>query len=218
MNSACHYSVLANSNNNAGDNFLYPLMRELIDNLSSNSYRWTVKDQWSVTSCSDINNEPSDRALFGGGGLILPDQKGASFKNQTFWQLDIPANDYYAINKPYFGAAIGFNWFKYCSVSILSAKKSITAFAENSQFFGLRNQGSIKSLSALIENKKILSWLPCPSTLIKICSLENLCKETLAGLTFNSQDKKKIGVNVALDRLEQRGLSLLDIISVSFLV
>ena len=37
----------------------------------------------------DINKLNINLALFGGGGLFLPDQKGANKSNNTGWQINI---------------------------------------------------------------------------------------------------------------------------------
>ena len=185
-------------------------MRELIDNLSSSCYTWNICDQWSVSSALDINNESSSRALFGGGGLVLPDQKGANTSNNTYWQINIPSQDYKDIQKPYYGAAIGFNWFKYCSIPTYYAQDALSAFTNYSSFLGLRNRGSIESFTSLNIDKSKLSWLPCPSTLIRTCVNQGICANTLLGVSFDSHPGKKIGINFALDRLDQRGLDLSD--------
>ena len=46
--------------------------------------------------------DDSDFALFGGGGLFLPDQKGAQTSNKTGWQINIPKSEYPCFSIPYF--------------------------------------------------------------------------------------------------------------------
>ena len=110
---AVHFSVIPKSNNNAGDNLLYILMRRIINGLIKNyEIEWIIKSQWEVSSANDINSLHSDFVLFGGGGLFLPDQKEALSSNNSGWQINLSSKDYEFINTKFYGAAIGFNWFR----------------------------------------------------------------------------------------------------------
>ena len=71
---AIHYCVIPKSNNNAGDNLLYILVRNIINGFINNyEIQWILKSQWKVSSALEINSLDSDFVLFGGGGLFLPD-------------------------------------------------------------------------------------------------------------------------------------------------
>ena len=96
---AVHYCVIPKSNNNAGDNLLYELVRLLIDNyLTDVKIDWLIRSQWEVSCALDINKLGVDLALFGGGGLFLPDQTGANKSNNTGWQINIASDEYEKIN------------------------------------------------------------------------------------------------------------------------
>ena len=46
--------------------------------------------------------------------------------------------------------------------------------------------------------------------MIRTCVNQGICANTLLGVSFDSHPGKKIGINFALDRLDQRGLDLSD--------
>ena len=69
---ALHYCVIPESNNNAGDNLLYELIRKVIDfYMKDIRITWITKSQWEVSTAKEINNLKVDFVLFGGGGLFL---------------------------------------------------------------------------------------------------------------------------------------------------
>ena len=85
---AIHYSVIPNSNNNAGDNYLYLLIRLILEKFfleKGCKLNWEIHSQWEVSSAYESKNGSADFALFGGGGYSFPDQKGAQTSNNTGW-------------------------------------------------------------------------------------------------------------------------------------
>lgn len=215
---AIHFAVIPNSNNNAGDNFLYSLIRKIIEYFFRKKgflVSWEIKSQWEISSVESIRKTNADFVLFGGGGLFLPDQKGAQNSNKTGWQINLPAEDYLGFNVPYFGAAIGFNWFRYSKVKKNIIKNSAQSFIQNSAAMGIRNKGSIKELESITGIKNKMSWLPCPTTLLKELIKSNIetclkkelhSKVSLERPLLNKSKKLNIGINLSCDRLEQRGI------------
>ena len=216
---AIHFAVIPNSNNNAGDNFLYTLIRKIIEYFLQKKgfiVSWEIKSQWEISSAESIRKSKADFILFGGGGLFLPDQNGACKSNNTGWQINIPAQDYYNFNIPYYGAAIGFNWFRFSKVDKNVIKNSAKSFIDNSSAMGIRNKGSIKELESITGIRNKISWLPCPTTLLKELLNSNietdLNKElhNKVSLERPLKDKTKklnIGINLSCDRLDQRGIN-----------
>lgn len=216
---AVHFCVIPRSNNNAGDNLLYELIRLLIDHyLTDVKIEWLIKSQWEISSASDINKLDVDLALFGGGGLFLPDQKGANQSNNTGWQINIPPREYEKI-KPYiYGAAIGFNWFRRSKYPKFLIKDSATSFIKKSNLLGIRNYGSINEITNITGISNNLYWQPCPTTLInKLCLLdiklnfpEAIKKIILSKNKISEKKKYNIALNLSCDRLDQRGIKLED--------
>lgn len=212
---AVHFCVIPKSNNNTGDNLLYELTRALIDYyLVDVKIEWLIKSQWEVSSSSDINKLDVDLALFGGGGLFLPDQKGADNSNNTGWQINIPPEEYEGIKPKIYGAAIGFNWFRKSKYPKILIKKSATSFVNKSILLGLRNYGSIDEIRKITGTSKKLYWQPCPTTLIrKLCFLglklnfsEKVREIILSNNNFLEKRKYNIALNLSCDRLDQREL------------
>ncbi len=215
---AIHYSVIPNSNNNAGDNYLYLLIRLLLEKFLLDKgckVNWEIHSQWEVSSAYDSNNGSADFALFGGGGLFLPDQKGAQTSNNTGWQINIPKSEYPRFSIPYFGAAIGFNWFRFSDFDKKIIRDSAIAFLENACEVGIRNKGSIKDLEEITGVKNKMFWLPCPTTLLKkliqsdinVNIKQNLRSQILEKRFCSNNKNLKIGINLSCDRLKQRGIN-----------
>ena len=163
-----HYSVIPNSNDNAGDNLLYSAMRFLIAKYSRHSIYWKIDSQWNPSSALCVNQSDSDFALFGGGGLFLPDQKGANYSNKTGWQINIPADEYKDITIPYFFASVGYNWFRNSPIDSSIIVDSAYSCIQNSSIFGMRNHGSIEKINAIASPDKPITWVPLPNDPIEL--------------------------------------------------
>lgn len=218
---ALHYCVIPESNNNAGDNLLYELIRKVIDfYMKDIRIKWITKSQWEVSTAEEINNLKVDFVLFGGGGLFLPDQEGARRNNNTGWQIDIPEYEYKNIRPFYFGTAIGFNWFRNCKYKKEIIKKSAKNFIEHSEGIGIRNYGSIVNIKKITQLDNGIYWLPCPTTFLCKLSflgidneLKSLEKDYLSkNRNYSLKKKLNIAINLSCDRLEQRNLKKSDFI------
>ena len=224
---ALHYCIIPKSNNNAGDNLLYTLVRKLINHyLHDYEIEWELRSQWDVSSAGEINNSNIDFILFGGGGLFLPDQAGAKDNNNTGWQINIPAKEYKEINPNIYLAAIGFNWFRKSKVSKFLIKETAKCLFETCKFAGIRNYGSIKELNSITKIKGKLKWLPCPTTIINTMLENNIdlgFKEKTNKLILKKNyisDKKNktLAINLSCDRLEQRNIMTSDFIKLRLLL
>jgi len=203
---AVHYSIIQNSNNNAGDNLLFESVRKIIEHFSDIEIEWKVKSMWDLTSSSQINSDDCDFVLFGGGGIILPDQTGASNINDTGWQIDISSDDYKNINVPYFATAIGYNWFRNCSINPSKISNNLDSFIKNSKFVGFRNNGSLKSVEHITKSKyDNVGILPCPTTL-----LSEFYFDSSSYIEKNDSSNFNVAINIGCDRLDQRNVNLKD--------
>lgn len=215
---AVHYCVIPKSNNNAGDNLLYQLVREIINQcIKEFKIKWELKSQWDISSAEEINSFDSDFILFGGGGLFLPDQEGASKSNKTGWQINIPSKEYRKIIPNIYGAAIGFNWFRKSKFEKSIIKNSAKSFFKKARVVGIRNYGSIKELNKILGKDLEMFWLPCPTTLIKKLCQENLeikLSNELKQLILTKKTKREsflnFAINLSCDRLDQRDISEID--------
>ena len=91
---------------------MFESVRKIIEHFFDGKIEWDIQSMWNINNSSQINSNDCDFVLFGGGGIILPDQLGVSNLNNTGWMLDIRDDDYKNIKIPYFAAAIGYNWFR----------------------------------------------------------------------------------------------------------
>lgn len=195
-----HCSVVHGSNNNSGDNILYEMVRSVISKNFSLPINWLTLSQWEANSAALLNSFKSDLIVFGGGGLFLPDQKGSTTKNKSYWQIDLSSSDHVNIIPPYIACSIGFNWFRYSMYDQNLIKENARSFIANSLYFSCRNYGSINRLQSITElPETYFHWLPCPTTLI------DLYIDPL-DIPINRKiiPKKVCAINLPGDRLEQR--------------
>ena len=201
---AAHYSIIADSNNNAGDNLLFESVRKIIDHFFNGEIEWKIESMWDVNSSSQINSNNCHFAIFGGGGIILPDQSGASKINDTGWSLDIKNDDYKNIKIPYFATAIGYNWFRKSNINPLKVSKNLDSFIKNSKYVGFRNKGSLDKVQNLTGHfYDNVGILPCPTTLLNSFYFDNDTKKNQSSV-FNA------AINIGCDRLDQRDIKLED--------
>ena len=207
-----HFSVIPRSNDNAGDNLLYSAMRFLISKYSSFSIQWDIDSQWTPSCAAYINRKSSDFALFGGGGLFLPDQAGANCSNNTGWQINLNEHDYGNIDVPYFFASVGYNWFRGSSHDPSIIKPSAYSCINNSAIFGMRNYGSIDRINEIVAPKKQIHWTPCPTTILGLIGYSEKENKKINYCRKDSFDiaNSKIGINLSCDRLAQRLISKKD--------
>ena len=204
---AVHYSILSNSNNNAGDNLLFESVRKIIEHFFDGKIEWDIQSMWNINNSSQINSNDCDFVLFGGGGIILPDQLGVSNLNNTGWMLDIRDDDYKNIKIPYFAAAIGYNWFRSSNINPSKASKNLNFFIENANFVGFRNKGSLNKVQKLTGNNySNVGILPFTTTLNKFYF------KKIKNIKTKISD---VAINIGCDRLEQRNFKLEDLLKLN---
>ena len=99
------------------------------------------------------------------------------------------------IKKPIIVFAVGYNYFN----NIIRSKvfeENIAVLFNKAHFIGLRNNGSIDEVRAFLSDDiyKKIHYQPCPTT----------CARLFVDRIPRKKITKKIGFNVALDRIEQR--------------
>lgn len=124
-----------------------------------------------------------DLCLVGGGGLILPD----TFENNiSGWQWGISVDLLNKIKVPLVVRAIGWNLFKGQEPSEL-LRESLTALAQKAEFISLRHSEDVRLFNEFTgTNKAVLEY--CPTT-----------KQE-----FKPNNSKRVGINIAGDRIGSR--------------
>lgn len=142
--------------------------------------------------------------VIGGGGLFLADT-GAN--QVSGWQWNISNAQLNRIAVPINVFAVGYNLFYAHDRLSQRFSDSISVLLEKSNFFGLRNSGSIAALKtyvpATLADK--ISFQPCPTTVLM---------KTHTHLFNQKRRKGYIALNIALDRASMRfGASYEDFLS-----
>ncbi|PRZ06537.1 polysaccharide pyruvyl transferase [Isoptericola sp. CG 20/1183] len=137
----------------------------------------------------------AQRALVvGGGGLFLPD---TSPNGNSGWQWNVPRAMLERIEVPVAAYAVGFNLFKGQTFHGDLFRSNLEAFAEQVQFLGLRNHGSVgrvrEMLPPRLQDK--VRFVPCPTTVLQ---------RTRTGLPPAEAGTGRVLVNAAYDRSSRR--------------
>lgn len=163
-----HVGVHNSANRNAGDTLLFPVVRKAFDTLLG-PCDWELRQAWELFTIEDalrINTE-FDGVVIGGGGLLLRDQAGSDVTNSGWqWNSTVDAVD--ALDIPIFGFAIGYNRFRGQQDFDPVFTDHIRALVSKSDFFGLRNTGSIEAVRQYLlpEQRRTLSRQYCPTTIL----------------------------------------------------
>lgn len=176
---------------NAGDTVLSKCVRDLF-NLQFNIGWELQKITDHVTENKLQQIEASRFLVLGGGGVLLPDSNA---NNISGWQWAISKSDLQSIKVPMLIFGIGYNYFAGQKPSGLFIE-NLNVLIQKSDFFGLRNRGSINKINKLTQNKfkNKVRFQPCPTTIIRMLN-PNLPQKVKS---------KNIGVNLAYDRYEKR--------------
>jgi len=179
-----HVGIHNSKNLNSGDTVLFEVVRRTFDHFI-NDINWLKWQLWDEVTEEVIEewNKNYNAILIGGGGLFLKDQKGAE-ESVSGWQWNISAIHLNKIKIPVIIFAVGYNRFRgqedfepifFDHVNLLNSKTS---------FFGLRNNGSIRSVSKFLTTKSSLKRQFCPTNIIsKLYHIEQ--KESVGGVAFN---------------------------------
>jgi hypothetical protein len=176
---------------NAGDTVLSKCTRDAFNRHFNNGWNLIkVTEPVDEQLIAQINC--SKYLLIGGGGLLLPDSNPNALSG---WQWAIKPEFWSHIRVPVIVFAIGYNFFKGQNNSDLFTE-NLVKLVEISDFFSLRNHGSIKKVNQLLpehlQEKVVMQ--PCPTTIIR----------NLHPYLPKKKASKIVGINIAYDRYERR--------------
>ncbi len=184
--------VTSFSVSNAGDNVLSECVRVLFNSFFGDF-------DWDIVRLHDTVDEKSierfnsaSGVILGGGGVFLPDTNENDISG---WQWPCSSEQYESIVPPVIVFAVGYNYFNGQKRECL-LEDNIKALVKRSDFFGVRNNGSIHEMQSFLgpELGGGLVFQPCPTMVSKYLYPDLPVKKTTG----------KIAFNVALDRPELR--------------
>lgn len=188
-----HYGV--HRDGNAGDTALFAATRMLYEHRFGRQ-SWARLPVRAPVRPGDIDriNVGAKAVLVGGGGLIIPDSVSSS---QSGWQWNIAIEDLRRLEVPLILSAVGYNNFHGQSDFAERFADHVVETVRKSVFVGLRNSGSIRSLTEHLpaELAGKLRYQPCPTTV-----LAYLLPEYLTG----DEPGRHLSINLAYDRIERR--------------
>ncbi|MAF30096.1 MAG: hypothetical protein CL820_10020 [Croceicoccus sp.] len=188
-----HYGV--HRNGNAGDTALFTATRRLFDRQMGRQ-DWRMLPVRAPVEARDISriNAEAKAVLVGGGGLIIPDSVPGS---RSGWQWNLAIEDLRRLERPLVLSAVGYNNFHGQTGFSPQFEAHIYETIERAAFVGLRNNGSIRSLSGHLPPPlaEKLRWQPCPTTV-----LSRLYPE----YDRPWQAGRHLAINLAFDRADRR--------------
>ena len=178
---------------NIGDTVLSYCVRRTFDKLSEKNFSYFLLhthqslEDWILDKINSTKG-----IIIGGGGMFLPD---TNENNITGWQWTCPKETLKKIIPPLIIYTVGYNYFKGQEPSQLFID-NLNAIVEKAAFVGLRNTGSVKKVQSLVRDdlKDKVVFQPCTTTVIRKI-IPNLPKKV---------PTKKIGINMAFDRIDRR--------------
>lgn len=197
-----HIGVHNSANRNAGDTLLFPVVRKAFDAILG-PCNWELRQAWELFTLEDalrINSE-FDGIVIGGGGLLLRDQAGSDVTNSG-WQWNSTVDAVKAIKKPIFVFAIGYNRFRGQEDFDPVFTNHIRALVTSSEFFGLRNTGSIDALKhyLLPEQQPILRRQFCPTNVL----WQLFPEQRALAQSHDAKLSRVLAFNAAFDRAHLR--------------
>ena len=176
---------------NVGDTVLAHCVRTTFDHDIPHSWQFLpLRSEVNASTVSDINS--SDALIIGGGGVFLPD---GTVDSVSGWQWPCPMELLDSISVPVVLYSVGYNYFR-CQEPNEYFKSNLNAIINKASFVGLRNTGSIRAISGMIDPslKEKLIYQPCTTTIIN----------RIVDVFKSNQNTKKIAVNVSFDRISLR--------------
>lgn len=199
--SVVHYGV--HRNGNAGDTALFTATRMLFDTRFG-AQTWTRLPVRAPVRPADIDriNAHARAVVVGGGGLIIPDSVSNSLSG---WQWNIALKDLERLDRPLVLNAVGYNAFHGQSNFADRFGAHVVETVRKSAFVGLRNTGSIRSLSAHLppELTSRLRHQPCPTTVLSYLLPAHEATSPPAR-DFKHTPGRHLSINLAFDRVERR--------------
>jgi len=190
--SVTHITSYKGWGNNSGDVVLSKCVRDSMNLTEKRKYKMVaLNHKIDKSLINQINS--SDFLMIGGGGLFLPDTNKNTISG---WQWAVSKEQLKSINVPIVLFAIGYNYFRGQEPNELFIE-NLDLMLAKANFIGIRNNGSIKKINELTDDKfkDKIRFQPCPTTIIS---------KLYPSLRNNGIEKKKVAVNIAFDRYETR--------------
>lgn len=189
-----HFQLLKPGN--AGDTLLFPAVRKLVNEIERQ--HWELEPLRAEVTQQMVAkiNAAGKAVLLGGGGLFLRDTN----PNQASgWQWNCSIANLKKIEVPIILFAVGYNRFRGQEEFDPIFKDHLNELVHRSPFVGLRNHGSVISVSNYLapELASKLRFQPCPTTLLR-CIYPNLMQSS------KQHKLRRLAVNAAFDRHELR--------------
>lgn len=190
-NSMVH--VAADTIANAGDYILVRSLKKLIENDKKDINWITVDVRKDINENFIAMCNRSDGIVIGGGGFFLKDTNPNEISG---WQWPCSISDMRRIEKPIYVMGVGYNRFRGQGEFNDCFKDNINALVEKSEFFGLRNYGSIRAIQNYLRDdlKEKVVYHPCATTVLS--KLYNIPERT--------GEEPYIALNCAFDRANLR--------------
>ncbi|MBT3151664.1 polysaccharide pyruvyl transferase family protein [Streptomyces sp. CHD11] len=161
-----HVALFAEGRENAGDKVLPEAVRLCFgtDTGPRAWYRQPVHRLVDEAALDELNARRG--VIVGGGGLFLPD---TSPNANSHWQWNIPDRVLARLTVPLAVFAVGYNVFDGQLYRRSRFAESLRTLVERSEFFGLRNHGSIERVRELLPAglRDRVRYQPCPTTVAR---------------------------------------------------
>tara|TARA_B110000879_G_scaffold210149_1_gene299565 strand:+ start:1270 stop:2397 length:1128 start_codon:yes stop_codon:yes gene_type:complete len=200
-----HIGIHNKANLNSGDTLLFSVVRDMFKFFLEDRVEWSLYQLWEEFSDEQIAkiNKTHDGIVIGGGGLLLKDQLGSDVKNSG-WQWNCPSSVMEKINVPLIIFAIGYNKFRGQDEFDDNFRESMSTLSRKSEFFSLRNDGSIKSVKRYLNdfdlhNQNLIRQF-CPTTVLS----KIYPSYKLKAADHEKKGQRILSFNAAFDRREMR--------------
>lgn len=180
---------------NAGDTLLTIALRDLFDQCLNRS-TWQSLHAHAVVGEAELSLvNDADACVIGGGGLFLKDTNPNDLSG---WQWSCSLDSLAKIRSPIILFAVGYNRFRGQADFGPPFYKFIPKLVEKAEFFGLRNNGSIRAIRKYLplELHSKVRFQPCMTTLLRFL-YPRLFETKKRSTSF-------VAVNCAFDRANLR--------------
>lgn len=188
--------VASFTSKNAGDTLLPTVLRDLFS-LNIGGVEWRARHVYDAVGEYELRQLNKAKALvLGGGGLFLGDTNRNSMSG---WQWPISEASIRSLSPKLIVFAVGYNKFRGQDEFSGNFRATVSALAERSVFFGLRNHGSIESIKSYLPDElhEKVKYQPCMTTVLRNIYPQKFQAE-------EASTEKVIALNCAFDRSHLR--------------
>jgi polysaccharide pyruvyl transferase WcaK-like protein len=189
-----HVAFYADVDGNFGDKVLPEAVRKSLEREWEDA-RWSSIHAHQVFDIARAKwaNENLDALVIGGGGLFLPDTAPNA---NSGWQWNVTSDALDALEIPIVIYTVGFNLFRGQEVYGELFVGSIRHLLGRAAYVGLRNRGSIASVSSILPSDATqVDFAPCATTVMGLLAPDVESSAPEAPLVY---------LNAAFDRADSR--------------